>query len=58
MVRLDVVEELISRRVAGEIYGVVLRDDLTLDETATAQRRNALRSAAKREETDGSRRDA
>jgi N-methylhydantoinase B len=41
----DVTEELVSRRVAEEHYGVVLRDDLTLDEAATARRRNALRSA-------------
>ena len=44
LVRADVIEELISRRVAGEDYGVVLRDDLTLDEAATAQRRSGLRS--------------
>jgi N-methylhydantoinase B len=45
LVRADVIEELISRRVADEDYGVVLRDDLTLDEVATAQRRSGLRSA-------------
>jgi len=44
-VRADVIEELVSRRVAEEQYGVVLRDDLTLDEAATARRRNELRSA-------------
>jgi N-methylhydantoinase B len=44
-VRADVIEELVSRRVAEEQYGVVLRDDLTLDESATARRRNELRSA-------------
>jgi N-methylhydantoinase B len=43
-VRADVIEEMVSRRVAEEQYGVVLRDDLTLDEAATAQRRNGLRS--------------
>jgi N-methylhydantoinase B len=43
-VRTDVIEELISRRAAQEEYGVVIRDDLTLDEAATEQRRNALRS--------------
>jgi N-methylhydantoinase B len=53
LVRADVVEELVSRRVAEEDYGVVLRDDLTLDEAATERRRNALRSAANREEHDG-----
>jgi N-methylhydantoinase B len=46
-VRADVIEELISRHSADEEYGVVLRDDLTLDEAATAARRNALRSARK-----------
>jgi N-methylhydantoinase B len=50
LVRSDVVEQLVSRNVAAETYGVVLRDDLTLDEAATAQRRNALRSAAKRQQ--------
>ena len=44
LVRADVIEEFISRGIADEQYGVVLRDDLTLDEAATAQRRNALRS--------------
>ncbi len=44
LVRSDVVEEFITRGVAEEQYGVVLRDDLTLDQTATEQRRNALRS--------------
>jgi len=53
LVRNDVIEELVSRSAAAEVYGVVLRDDLTLDETATERRRNALRSAASREEADG-----
>jgi N-methylhydantoinase B len=44
-VRTDVIEELVSREAAETDYGVVLRDDLTLDETATTQRRHALRSA-------------
>ncbi len=44
LVRADVIEELVSRHVAAEDYGVVLRDDLTLDEAATAQRRSGLRS--------------
>ena len=43
-VRSDVIEEFISRAFAEENYGVVLRDDLTLDEAATERRRNALRS--------------
>ena len=55
-VRADVIEELVSRGAAERLYGVVLRDDLTLDEQETERRRNALRSAAKREETDGSER--
>src|SRR5580658_9746443 len=46
LVRADVIEELISRRVADADYGVVLRDDLTLDQAATARKRNELRSAA------------
>ncbi len=55
LVRADVIEELVSRRAAEELYGVVLRDDLTLNEEQTERRRNALRSAAKREEHNGSR---
>jgi N-methylhydantoinase B len=47
VVRSDVLEELVSREAALEHYGVVLRDDLTLDETATQQRRDRLRSARK-----------
>ena len=43
--RTDVIEEFISRDAANEHYGVVLRDDLTLDQAATEQRRSALRSA-------------
>jgi N-methylhydantoinase B len=43
-VREDVREELISREAALEHYGVVLRDDLTLDESATQQRRDRVRS--------------
>jgi N-methylhydantoinase B len=43
-VRDDVIEEFISRQAAEEQYGVVFRDDLTLDEAATARRRNELRS--------------
>jgi N-methylhydantoinase B len=44
LVRADVIEEFISRDAADEHYGVVLRDDLTLDQAATEQRRSALRS--------------
>jgi N-methylhydantoinase B len=43
-VRSDVREELVSRDAAFMHYGVVLRDDLTLDESATQQRRDRLRS--------------
>ncbi len=44
LVRADVLEELVSRDAAFEHYGVVLNGDLTLDETATRQRRERLRS--------------
>jgi N-methylhydantoinase B len=43
-VRSDVREELVSPRSAREDYGVVLRDDLTVDQAATAAARNAIRS--------------
>ena len=42
-VREDVREELVSRAAAREDYGVVLRDDLTLDEAATRRARDAIR---------------
>ena len=35
LVRADVLEELVSREAAREQYGVVLRDDLSIDEEAT-----------------------
>ena len=35
LVRADVMEELVSREAAREKYGVVLRDDLSIDEEAT-----------------------
>src|SRR5436190_11667972 len=41
-VRSDVREELVSSEAAFAHYGVVLRDDLTLDESATHQRRDRL----------------
>jgi N-methylhydantoinase B len=44
-VREDVREELVSRDAALALYGVVLQDDLTLDETATKRRRDQIRSA-------------
>jgi N-methylhydantoinase B len=46
-VRADVIEELISRRSAEEDYGVVFKDDLTLNAAATERQRNALRSSRK-----------
>jgi N-methylhydantoinase B len=42
-VREDVREELISLGSAREDYGVVLRDDLTLDEAATQRQRDAIK---------------
>jgi N-methylhydantoinase B len=42
-VRNDVREEFVSVASAREDYGVVLRDDLTLDEAATARQRDAIR---------------
>ena len=42
-VREDVREELVSLQAAREHYGVVLRDDLTLDEAATKRARDAIR---------------
>jgi N-methylhydantoinase B len=45
LVRTDVLEELVSRRAALDRYGVVLRDDLTLDETATLAQRERIRSS-------------
>jgi N-methylhydantoinase B len=44
-VRADVQEELISRASARERYGVVLREDLSVDHAATDRTRNAIRSA-------------
>jgi N-methylhydantoinase B len=44
-VRADVQEEFISAHSAREHYGVVLRDDLTVDNAATERARNGIRSA-------------
>ena len=44
LVRRDVIEDFVSREAADEVYGVVLRDDLSLDAVATDCRRNTLRS--------------
>ena len=43
----DAAEELISRKAARELYGVVLRGNMSLDETATRRLRERLRSARK-----------
>ncbi|MBM3803651.1 MAG: hydantoinase B/oxoprolinase family protein [Acidimicrobiia bacterium] len=43
LVRRDVVEELIAPKTALEVYGVVLRDDLTVDEESTRRRRQHRR---------------
>jgi len=47
LVRADVLEDLISREAALKHYGVVLRDDLTLDGTATQRQRDRIRSGRK-----------
>ena len=44
-VRADVQEEFISAKSAREDYGVVLRDDLSIDQAATDAARRAIRSA-------------
>jgi N-methylhydantoinase B len=43
-VHTDAMEELISLKSARDDYGVVLRDDLSIDPIATEHLRNALRS--------------
>ena len=43
-VRTDVQEDFVSVQSAREHYGVVLRDDLSVDDAATDRVRNALRS--------------
>ncbi|MCC6888494.1 MAG: hydantoinase B/oxoprolinase family protein [Hyphomicrobiales bacterium] len=45
LVRTDVLEELVSREAAREKYGVVLRDDLSIDEAATRALRSSRLSA-------------
>ena len=44
-VREDVREALISVASARDDYGVVLRDDLTLDEAGTKRQRDAIRKS-------------
>ncbi len=43
-VRTDVQEEFVSLQSAQEDYGVVLREDLSIDQSATIKLRNELRS--------------
>jgi N-methylhydantoinase B len=43
-VRADVQEEFVSARAARERYGVVLREDLSIDHAATQRARDELRS--------------
>jgi N-methylhydantoinase B len=43
-VRNDVREGFVSVASARDDYGVVMRDDLTLDEAGTVRQRDALRS--------------
>jgi N-methylhydantoinase B len=47
LVAADAAEGLISRRAAHELYGVVLRDSMSLDEGATRRLRDRLRSKRK-----------
>ena len=42
-VRWDVIEELVSKEAARDLYGVVLRDDLSVDEGATRALRQGLK---------------
>lgn len=43
LVRRDVDEGRVSAQMAGEVYGVTLTDDGTVDTAATAERRAAIR---------------
>jgi N-methylhydantoinase B len=47
LVAADAAEGLISRRAAQELYGVVLRSSMSLDESATQRLRDRLRSKRK-----------
>jgi N-methylhydantoinase B len=42
-VRWDVLEEFVSKEAARDSYGVVLRDDLSVDEGATRALRQSLK---------------
>jgi len=45
LVRWDVIEQFVSREAARADYGVVLKDDLSLDRAATDALREKLRSS-------------
>ncbi|HYS75190.1 MAG TPA: hypothetical protein VEM38_03735, partial [Burkholderiales bacterium] len=45
-VRWDVLEEFVSKEAAEEIYGVVLREDLSVDEAATRALRQRLKASS------------
>ncbi|HYQ94364.1 MAG TPA: hypothetical protein VEP70_05975, partial [Burkholderiales bacterium] len=45
-VRFDVLEEFVSRAAARDLYGVALRDDLSVDQAATRDLRRKLGRAA------------
>jgi N-methylhydantoinase B len=45
-VRWDVLEEFVSREAARDLYGVALRDDLSVDQAATRDLRGKLGRAA------------
>jgi N-methylhydantoinase B len=45
----DVREELVSRAAAAELYGVIVNDDFSTDDIATAARRAALKAARQAE---------
>ncbi len=51
MVAEDVAEGLVSKDAAKKLYGVMLRGNMSLDETATKQLRDQLRSANKKKKT-------
>jgi len=41
----DVLNEFVSRDAAAKFYGVIVKDDLSIDEAATAAQRAKLRAA-------------
>jgi N-methylhydantoinase B len=45
-VRWDVLEEFVSKAAARDLYGVVLREDLSVDQAATRDLRRKLGSRA------------